>query len=110
LLIGDSLRAVSVSSLVDTPLNVMLLGDLQRVGFRLVNLSEGLKIWISVDVTLSLFISKYFVTSFISLFFRSSLVPVLFSVLGVAKADFLNNIRISVHVASSLIIGHWSSC
>ena len=38
LLVGDSFSTVPISTLVDTPLNVMLLGDLQRVGFRLIDL------------------------------------------------------------------------
>jgi len=86
----------------------MLLGDLQRIGFRLVDLSESLKIWVSVDVALSLFIGKNFVTSLISLLIHWFTGPMLLSVIDISKANFLNDIRVSVHIAGSLIVCHWS--
>ena len=67
LLICDSLSAIPVSSLVDTPFKVMLLGYLQWVRFRFVNLGKSLQIRVSVNVALGLFIGKGFVTSLVSL-------------------------------------------
>lgn len=67
LLICDSLSAIPVSSLVDTPFKVMLLGYLQWVRFRFVNLGKSLQIRVSINVALGLFIGKGFVTSLVSL-------------------------------------------
>lgn len=108
LLISDSLSAVSVSSLVDTPLNVMLLGDLQRISFRFIDLGKSLKIWVSINIALSFFIGKNFVASLISVLINSLFFPVLLSIINVSKANLLDNIRVSVHVALSLSVCHWS--
>ena len=108
LLISDSLSAVSVSSLVDTPLNVMLLGDLQRISFRVIDLGKSLKIRVSINIALSFFVGKLFVASLISILINSLFFPVLLSIINVSKANLLDNIRVSVHIALSLSVCHWS--
>lgn len=106
LLIGNSLSAVSISTLINTPFHEVFLSNFQRFFLWLVDFCEGLEIRISFDIAFGFFISERVITGLRSLLFLALLFPVFLGVLDVAKANCLYNIRVLVKITHSFLVCH----
>lgn len=105
LLISDSWSAEFLSTLIHTPVVVVLLGSGDW-------LSLGLKVnqvWVSVEIAGGFGIGETGIACLDSLLFLSLMRPVLLGFVKGSKREFCDNIWVSVEVALSLLISHVTS-
>ena len=102
LLISDSWSAVLLSTLVNTPVVVMLLGGGSwcLLGF------EVDKVWISIEIAGGFGIGEAGIAGLDSLLPFSILRPMLLGFIECSHVGLLDNIWVSIEVALSLLVSH----
>ena len=105
LLISDSWSAELLSTLIHTPVVVVLLGsgDWLSLGF------EVDQVWVSIEIAGGFGIGETGITGLDSLFLLSLIRPVFLGFVKGSKREFCDNIWVSVEVALSLLISHVTS-